>query len=39
MAIYDSYDALIEYIDNVLSYDPDQLRLQLISPGGDKIVA
>ncbi|ELQ6226018.1 phage tailspike protein [Cronobacter turicensis] len=38
MAIYDSYGALIEYIDNVLRYEPDQLRQQLTSAGGDKIV-
>ncbi|EOZ0651044.1 phage tailspike protein [Cronobacter muytjensii] len=38
MAIYDSYGTLIEYIDNVLRYEPDQLRQQLTSAGGDKIV-
>ncbi|HHR7490519.1 TPA: phage head-binding domain-containing protein, partial [Salmonella enterica subsp. enterica] len=34
MAIYDAYGSQVDYIANVLKYDPDQLKEQLNSPYG-----
>ncbi|WP_286933857.1 phage head-binding domain-containing protein [Leclercia sp. UBA5958] len=42
LAVYDAYGAQVDYIPNVLMYDPDQLRTQLASGspgGGDALVA
>ncbi|EBX1650995.1 TPA: phage tailspike protein [Salmonella enterica] len=38
MAIYDAYGYQVDYIANVLKYDPDQLRKELSSPGGVELV-
>lgn len=38
MAIYDSYGSQVDYIANVLKYDPDQLRQDLAGPGGADLV-
>ncbi|EEP9361168.1 phage tail protein [Salmonella enterica subsp. enterica] len=34
MAIYDAYGSQVDYIANVLKYDPDQLRQELAGPNG-----
>ncbi|MEY6762886.1 phage head-binding domain-containing protein [Kluyvera ascorbata] len=42
MAIYDAYGSQVDYIANVLKYDPDQLRQELSNGGdgmGDALVA
>ncbi|EBW7354096.1 hypothetical protein DQC93_22625 [Salmonella enterica subsp. enterica serovar Augustenborg] len=38
MAIYDAYGFQVDYIANVLKYDPDQLRQELAEPDGSKKV-
>ncbi|HGH4643541.1 TPA: phage tailspike protein [Enterobacter roggenkampii] len=38
MAIYDAYGSQVDYIANVLKYDPDQLRQELAAPGGVNLV-
>lgn len=38
MAVYDQYGTQIDYIANVLKYDPDQFEQRLAEPGGDKLV-
>ncbi|HGG6217121.1 TPA: phage tailspike protein [Salmonella enterica subsp. enterica serovar Birkenhead] len=38
MAIYDAYGSRVDYIANVLKYDPDQLRQELAEPDGSKKV-
>ncbi|EAQ2766615.1 phage tailspike protein [Salmonella enterica] len=38
MAIYDAYGYQVDYIANVLKYDPDQLRQELAEPDGSKKV-
>lgn len=38
MAIYDAYGAQVDYIPNVLKYDPDQLGQKITSPGGERYV-
>ncbi|HIE1319092.1 TPA: phage head-binding domain-containing protein, partial [Pseudomonas aeruginosa] len=38
MAVYDQYGTQIDYIANVLKYDPDQFEQRLSAPGGDKLV-
>lgn len=38
MAVYDNYGVQQFYFPNVLKYEPDQLRAELSSQGGDKIV-
>ncbi|EJT8629841.1 hypothetical protein ABRG98_000788 [Salmonella enterica subsp. enterica serovar Braenderup] len=38
MAIYDAYGSQVDYIANVLKYDPDQLRQELAEPDGSKKV-
>lgn len=38
MAVYDAYNTQQFYYPNVLKYDPDQLRQELISPGGAEII-
>jgi len=38
MAVYDAYNALVDYIPNVLGYEPDQLRGELITEGSEKLV-
>lgn len=38
MAIYDAYGSQVDYIANVLKYDPDQFSVRLSSNGGDKLV-
>lgn len=42
MAIYDAYGSQVDYIANVLKYDPDRLRQDLLSPDenlGDALIA
>ncbi|WP_291969359.1 phage head-binding domain-containing protein, partial [Candidatus Symbiopectobacterium sp.] len=38
MAIYDAYNVQQFYFPNVLKYDPDQLRVEIASPGGADLV-
>lgn len=38
MAVYDAYGAQQFYFPNVLKYDPDQLRQEITTNGGDKLV-
>ncbi|HGN0836253.1 TPA: phage head-binding domain-containing protein, partial [Proteus mirabilis] len=38
MAVYDSYGAQQFYYPNVLKYDPDQLRQELLSPIGASLI-
>uniref|UniRef100_UPI001FF0CAEC phage tailspike protein n=2 Tax=Erwiniaceae TaxID=1903409 RepID=UPI001FF0CAEC len=38
MAVYDAYNALVDYIPNFLGYEPDQLRGELITEGSEKLV-
>ncbi|EBV5849286.1 hypothetical protein TS10_19850 [Salmonella enterica subsp. enterica serovar Livingstone] len=38
MAIYDAYGSQVDYIANVLKYDPDQFRQELAEPDGSKKV-
>lgn len=38
MAIYDAYGFQVDYIANVLKYDPDQFRQELAEPDGSKKV-
>jgi hypothetical protein len=38
MAIYDAYGSLIDYLPNVLKYDPDRLRQDLALPTGAELV-
>lgn len=38
MAIYDSYGSQVDYIANVLKYDPDRLRQELASDSGSELV-
>lgn len=38
MAIYDAYGEQIDYISDVLKYDPDQLKVMLSGPDGAKLV-
>ncbi|KGA90494.1 bifunctional tail protein [Proteus mirabilis] len=38
MAVYDSYGAQQHYHPNVLKYDPDQLRQELLSPIGASLI-
>lgn len=38
MAIYDAYGSQVDYIANVLKYDPDQLRQELAATGGVNLV-
>lgn len=38
MAIYDAYGSQVDYIANVLKYDPDQYRQELAEPDGSKKV-
>ncbi|VEA75961.1 Bifunctional tail protein Includes: Tailspike-protein; TSP; Includes: RecName: Full=Endorhamnosidase;Endo-1,3-alpha-L-rhamnosidase [Salmonella enterica subsp. arizonae] len=38
MAVYDAYGVQQFYFPNVLKYEPDQLRAELSSQGGDNIV-
>ncbi|HGW4826599.1 TPA: phage head-binding domain-containing protein, partial [Proteus mirabilis] len=38
MAVYDSYGAQQHYYPNVLKYDPDQLRQELLSPIGASLI-
>lgn len=41
MAIYDAWGSQVDYIDNVLRYDPDRLRQDLLSPDenlGDALI-
>lgn len=40
MAIYDAYGSQVDYISNVLLYDPDQLRVALADPNqGDSLIS
>ncbi|WP_312202973.1 phage tailspike protein [Kosakonia cowanii] len=38
MAVYDAYNAEVDYIANVLKYDPDKLRQDLSQPTGASLV-
>lgn len=38
MAIYDAYNSLVDYIPNVLQYDPDQLRADLLTDSPPPLV-
>lgn len=38
MAIYDAYGSQVDRIDNVLKYDPDQLRLELSGSDGYSLI-
>lgn len=38
MAIYDAYGSQVDYISNVLKYDPDQLELRLMNQDGYKYI-
>ncbi|WP_052285699.1 phage head-binding domain-containing protein [Kluyvera genomosp. 1] len=38
MAIYDAYGTQVDYIANVLKYDPDQLRTELAEEGSELLV-
>jgi len=38
MAVCDAYGSLVDYIPNVLKYDPDQFRQQITGLGGDKLI-
>lgn len=39
MAIYDAYGSLVDYIPDVLEYDPDQLRQQLEGDNGYRVIS
>lgn len=39
MAIYDAYGLLVDYIPDVLEYDPDQLRQQLEGDNGYRVIS
>lgn len=38
MSVYDAFGALVDYIPNVLKYDPDQFKLMLAGPDGATMV-